>query len=84
MLGMNLHAIVRGSITSVHPDETVTLYQSDGQAVAYGRVTPYYKEPITIAAQIQPNAENSLDHSETCPICRIQSRCLLTVVNRCP
>ena len=53
MSGLNLHAIVRGAITSVHPDETVTLYQSTGQSNNYGIVTAQYAEPQTVKAQVE-------------------------------
>ena len=59
MSGLNLHAIVRGAITSVHPDETVTLYQSTGQSNNYGIVTAQYAEPQTVKAQVQ--SANSAD-----------------------
>ena len=51
--GLNLHNIVRGAITAVHPDETVTLYQSTGQVNSYGVVTAQYAEPQTVKAQVQ-------------------------------
>lgn len=53
MIGLNLHNIVRGAITAVHPDETVTLYQSTGQVNVAGLVAPQYAAPVTVKAQVQ-------------------------------
>lgn len=63
MKGLNLHAIVRGAINSVHPDETITLYQSIGQQNDdAGRVTPLYAEPQTVKAQVQSANNADLEH----------------------
>lgn len=53
MSGLNLHNIVRGAITSVHPDETVTLYQALGQVNEYGIVKAQYTAPQAVQAQVQ-------------------------------
>ena len=37
---MNLHAMVRGAIPALHPDESVTLRQSVGQKNVRGRIVP--------------------------------------------
>ena len=63
-IGLNLHNVVRSAITSIHPDETVTLYQSDGQANVRGKVTAKYKEPITVKANFQPLDTDALKHIE--------------------
>ena len=62
--GINLHAEVRGAITYLHPDETVTLYQSTGQTNVAGIVTPTYAEAISVAAQVQSANRADLEHSE--------------------
>lgn len=61
---LNLHAIVRGPITALHPDETVALYQSTGQENVRGRTTATYAESKTVLAQIQGNGGNALAQSE--------------------
>ena len=53
MKGLNLHAIARSPINSVHPDETITLYQSTGQVNDYGVVKAQYAAPQTVKAQVQ-------------------------------
>lgn len=50
---MNLHSLVRGAITTLHPDETVTLRQSTGQQNVRGRITPVYAPAQVVNAQIQ-------------------------------
>lgn len=61
---LNLHAIVRTPITMLHPDETVTLYQSTGQTNVLGRITPSYAEGVTIQAQIQTLTADELQQRE--------------------
>lgn len=50
---MNLHHIVRGAITSVHPDETALLYRANGQDNVKGKVKARYEEPETIKGNFQ-------------------------------
>lgn len=57
---MNLHAIVRAAITTVHNDETCQLYQSTGQTNDRGVVKASYADPVTIAANIQPLSTEAL------------------------
>ena len=40
MMGLNLHNIVRGAITAVHPDIECQLYHAMGQRNVKGKVTP--------------------------------------------
>lgn len=54
---MNLHAIVRGLITRVHPDEEVELIQCAGVENIKGRIKSTYAPPVAIRANIQPNGE---------------------------
>ena len=61
---MNLHAIVRGAVTALHPDEAVTLYQSTGQTNELGRVIPTYAEPLAVQAQIQNLSADELAQQE--------------------
>ena len=60
---MNLHAIVRGPITSVHPDETCVLFQSAGQRNYRGLTTPIYKPGVEVMANWQPTGE-PLEHED--------------------
>lgn len=55
--GLNLHNVVRGVITSIHPDENCTLYQSIGQQNIKGKVIPIYAEPQEIKANFQSDGE---------------------------
>lgn len=64
MQGINLHAIVRSGITTINPDELVTLYQSAGQVNIDGLVSAKYAEGAETWAQWQPNDENTLEHTE--------------------
>ena len=51
---MNLHAIVRGAITSVNPDITVTVQTSLPYATTpAGKRVPAYAAPVTLTAQVQ-------------------------------
>lgn len=61
--GLNLHNVVRGAITAIHPDENCTLYQSIGQQNIKGKVIPVYAEPREIKANFQPDAE-ALQHTD--------------------
>ncbi|MCH5277758.1 MAG: hypothetical protein J1E80_07995 [Desulfovibrionaceae bacterium] len=61
---MNLHAVVRGAIPALHPDETVTLRQSTGQTNVRGRMVPVYGPAQTVSAQIQSLGSDDLQHSE--------------------
>lgn len=61
---MNLHAIVRGAIPALHPDETVTLRQSVGQRNIRGRIVPVYARAQTVTAQIQSLGSDDLRHAE--------------------
>lgn len=63
-IGLNLHNVVRGAITAIHPDEAVTLYQSAGQTNVRGIVKAIYKEPQTVRANFQPLDSDALKHIE--------------------
>ena len=62
--GLNLHDIVRTAIVAVHPDETVTLYQSTGQVNNYGEITPTYAAGQVVQAQIQSEGDAALYHAD--------------------
>lgn len=61
---MNLHALVRGAVAALHPDEDVTLRQSVGQKNEFGRIVPEYAEPQRVKAQIQSLSAEDLAHVE--------------------
>lgn len=64
MSGLNLHHIVRSLITAVHPDEVCQLLQADGHVNNKGVITPTYRTPQTIKANIQPLDKKTLSHLE--------------------
>lgn len=59
-MGLNLHNVLRGAITAIHPDETVALYQSLGQKNVKGKVTAIYAEPKIVKANFQPLDSDAL------------------------
>ena len=61
---MNLHAIVRGAIPALHPDETVALRQSIGQQNQRGRIVAVYGPAQTVQAQIQSVGADELQHTQ--------------------
>lgn len=63
-LGINLHSIVRGAISALHPDDTVTLYQSAGQQNVKGEIKPVYDAPQSVTAQIQSESDEKLYHAD--------------------
>jgi hypothetical protein len=51
---MNLHAIVRGAISSVNPDIPVQVQISTGYTTtSAGKRVPSYAAPVTMTAQVQ-------------------------------
>lgn len=63
MNGINLHHVVRGAITTVHPDETILWYQNKGATNISGIVKPSYAEPLSLVAQVQSESDASLMHA---------------------
>lgn len=57
---MNLHALVRGAITAVNPDQTVILLQSAGQAVSDYQQRPVWQPACAVKAQVQPTPDKAL------------------------
>lgn len=64
MMGLNLHAIAHPMVTAIHPDETVTLYQSQGQINVAGKITPIYLPPQEVQAQVQTASDAALYHAD--------------------
>lgn len=64
--GINLHGIVRGPISSLHPDITATLYQSTGRAGVSpsGSSLPVYAPGVAIKAQKQSANPATLFHRD--------------------
>ena len=57
---MNLHDIVRSSITAVNPDQTVILLQSAGQEVSDYQQKPVWQPACAVNAQVQPTPDKAL------------------------
>ena len=53
-MGLNLHSVVRGAITTVVPDVSISYLQSIGSAAVLGKRTPTYAAPVTIRGNVQP------------------------------
>lgn len=64
MNGVNLHHVVRGLITAIHPDEVCTLYQAEGQINVKGIVKAQYNAPQEAKISIQPLDSQTLNHLE--------------------
>lgn len=78
---MNLHAIVRGAISALHPDEAVILRQSIGQQNIRGRVTPVYGPEQSVMAQIQMLSQNDLAQVEQISSTKIDRKAYLFAPN---
>lgn len=64
-IGINLHAVVRGIIETLHPDENLLLYQNMGQTIgADGVVRNSYLPPRSVRGQVQNLTSEQLEHSE--------------------
>ena len=74
---INLHGLVRQAITSLHPDEAVTLRQSTGQRNERGRVTPVYGPAQVVQAQVQSLGQNDLAQREATSNTRIDRKAYL-------
>lgn len=60
---MNLHAMVRGVISTVNPDTTITLKRSTGYTTgANGKQVASYADPVSGPAQIQAMGGGDLKH----------------------
>lgn len=57
---INLHAVVRGVINTMHPDEDVTIFRSAGQANVKGAIVSLYQPGEVIGAQIQSLSNDDL------------------------
>lgn len=57
---MNLHKIANAAIITVHPNETITIYKSDGQENVYGIIKPKYLAPEVLEAQVQDQTDTGL------------------------
>lgn len=61
MNGLNLHALVRGGINAVNPDETVQLFVSSGYTKdATFAQDPTYADPVNVLCQVQPLSTSDL------------------------
>lgn len=59
-MSLNLHAIVRGAISSVNADEQVYLLQSTGNTNVSGRIVATYAGPQLVGAQVQTLSNDDL------------------------
>jgi hypothetical protein len=58
---LNLHSLVRGAISSVHPEVKATLYRASGQNIGPGgKVMPDYAPGEAITAQVQSEGPSVL------------------------
>lgn len=78
---MNLHALARGAVTALHPDETVTLRQSVGQQNVRGRITPVYAPAQVVQAQIQSLGQNDLAQAEQTSSTKVDRKAYLFAPN---
>lgn len=76
-MSINLHAVVRGSITSLHPDEELTLYRSTGNQNVRGEACPTYAAPVTVKGQIQSERTDTLEPSRDANAVSRTRRCYL-------
>ncbi len=61
---MNLHGIVRGAISAVNPDRSITWRRSTGSTTgASGAQTPTYTDATIPRAQIQAASGETLQHT---------------------
>jgi len=61
MMGINLHDLVRGAVTSVHPDATVTVLRPAPFVVnEYGEQFPQYQPAVQVQAQSQPTPDKAV------------------------
>jgi len=62
---INLHATVRGAITSVNPDTAIVYKASTGNTSAPGGVrTPTYAADVTVRGNVQPLSPEDLKHQD--------------------
>ena len=60
-MGIDLHDLVRGAITAVHPDAAVTVLLPLPFTVdQYGEQQPQYQAAVTMTAQSQPTPEKAV------------------------
>ena len=64
MNGINLHHVVRGAITAVHPDEPVKWYQNNGAQNVGGILKPAYTFVASVPAQVQSESDDALAHAD--------------------
>ena len=74
---LNLHAIVRGAVSALHPDETVILRQSIGQKNVKGRIAPVYAPALTVRAQIQTLSADNLTQAQSVNLTEIDRKAYL-------
>lgn len=64
-MGLNLHAIVRGAITTVNPDTLAQYLASTGATGSVGgKRTPTYAAAVPLLIQVQPLSRGDTRHLE--------------------
>ncbi len=81
---VNLHALARGAVSSVHPEEEILLYQSIGSLNTKGRPKPLYAPPITLRAQIQSEGGADLAAQDMAPASSLIRRFYLNITPDAP
>ena len=56
---LNLHALVRAPLSTLLPEETITLYRSRGRENNRGQLKPLYSEGLEMTARIQSGDEQN-------------------------
>jgi hypothetical protein len=75
---MNLHALVRGTITAINPDRTISLKRSNGYTTsANGKQVPTYAATVSGVAQIQALSGGDLRHMNNLNITGIMRKVYL-------
>ena len=62
---MNLHRIANAAVRNVNPNEFITLFKALGQVNEKGIIKPKYLAPEVMEAQVQDDADSSLQHTDT-------------------
>ena len=63
-MSLNLHALVRQSITANYADQTFTLYLAAGQGNVKGVITQTYRKITGITGNFQSEGDAALAHAE--------------------
>ena len=76
---INLHAIAGPAAACLHPSEEAVLWQSAGQELERGRITPKYAAPLEVQVQIQSLSADELAQQEEASRTQLTRRAYLCV-----